>query len=138
MYYIFNAGGTCISSCNYSPDTVDLTSRGEVAVASDTDYNIATITLVNDIITVKEPIEPTDAEKLATAQDSKIAALQGLLKRTDYEAIKYAEGIITATQFANLKAAREAWRTAINTIQTCTTVAAVQAVAYSTDIPAVE
>lgn len=135
MYYIFNAGGTCIASCNYSPEEIDLASRGEVAVASDTEYNITTIKLVNGVITA---IEPTDAEKLVAAQDSKIAALQGLLKKTDYEAIKYAEGVITATQFANLKVAREAWRTAINTVQSCATVADVQAVAYSTDIPAVD
>ena len=67
-----------------------------------------------------------------------MAILQGLLKRTDYEAIKYAEGVTTAAQFANLKTAREAWRTAINSIQACTTVDAVNAVTYSTDIPAVD
>lgn len=135
MHYIFNASNVCIASCNYKPNAADLTSRSETAVESDTEYDIAAIKLVDGTITA---ITQTDAEKLAAAQDSKIAALQGLLKRTDYEAIKYAEGIITATQFANLKAAREAWRTAINTIQTCTTVADVQAVTYSTDIPAVE
>ena len=61
-----------------------------------------------------------------------------LLTKTDYEAIKYAEGIITTDNFANLKTAREAWRTAINSIQACTTVDAVNAVTYSTDIPAVD
>lgn len=135
MYYIFNSSGTCIASCNYKPNAADLTSRSEMAVESDTEYNITTIKLVNGVITA---IEPTDAEKLVAAQDSKIAALQGLLKKTDYEAIKYAEGIITADNFANLKTAREAWRTAINSIQACTTVDAVNAVTYSTDIPAVD
>lgn len=81
--------------------------------------------------------EQTAAEKLVTAQDSNVAILQELLKQTDYEAIKYAEGVTTAAQFANLKAAREAWRTAINSIQGATTVEEINAVTYSTTIPTV-
>ena len=135
MYYIFNSSGTCIASCNYKPNAADLTSRSETAVESDTEYDISAIKLVDGAITA---ITQTDAEKLAAAQDSKTAILKALLAKTDYEAIKYAEGVITATQFANLKTAREAWRTAINAIQACTTVDAVNAVTYSTDIPAVD
>ena len=135
MYYIFNSNNVCIASCNYKPNAADLTSRNETAVESDTEYDISAIKLVDGAITI---ITQTDAEKLAAAQDSKVAILQGLLKRTDYEAIKYAEGVTTAAQFANLKTAREAWRTAINSIQACTTVDAVNAVTYSTDIPAVD
>lgn len=77
------------------------------------------------------------AAALSQAQNTKISKIDALLKQTDYEAIKYAEGIITADQYTNLKAARIAWRTAINTIQACTTIAAVDAVTYSTDIPSV-
>lgn len=87
--------------------------------------------------TLTEPTQ-TDAEKLAAAQDSKIAALKALLAKTDYEATKYAEGVVTATQYANMKAAREEWRAVIKTIEACTTVDAVTAVTYSTDIPAVD
>ena len=76
--------------------------------------------------------------KLVAVQNAKIAILQGLLTKTDYQAIKYAEGIINATQYANLKVARAAWRAAINTIQACTTVDAVNAVTYSTDIPTID
>ena len=135
MYYIFNASGTCIASCNYKPNAADLTSRSETAVESDTEYDISAIKLVDGAITA---ITQTDAEKLVVAQESKVAILKALLTKTDYEAIKYAEGIITADNFANLKTAREAWRTAINSIQACTTVDAVNAVTYSTDIPAVD
>ena len=80
----------------------------------------------------------TDAELLAEAQTATISMLKALLTQTDYEAIKYAEGITTATQYANLKAAREAWRTAINSIQAATIVDDVNAVTYSTTIPNVD
>ena len=87
---------------------------------------------------LKSAFSGYETAKLAAAQNTKITILQGLLTRTDYQAIKYAEGVITATQFANLKAARIAWRTAIDTIQACTTVDAVNAVTYNTDIPSVD
>ena len=81
-----------------------------------------------------EPLEHAKARYSLTA----ISTLKSLLAQTDYEAIKYAEGVTTAAQFANLKAAREAWRTAINSIQVATTVDEVNAVTYSTTIPTVD
>jgi len=70
-------------------------------------------------------------------QSSKIFTLQSLLNKTDYQSSKHADGVITDAQYLNLNTARQAWRTAINDIEVCTTIDAVNAVAYSTDIPAV-
>lgn len=83
-------------------------------------------------------IPKTDAELLAQAQTTAISVLKSLLDQTDYEAIKYAEGVTSATQYANLKTAREAWRMAINSIQAATTAEEVNAVTYSATIPTVD
>jgi hypothetical protein len=91
-------------------------------------------TELREAYTDVEPAEHVKERYSSTA----ISALKSLLAQTDYEAIKYAEGVTTETQFANLKTAREAWRTAINTIQAATTVEEVTAVTYSTTIPAVD
>ena len=39
------------------------------------------------------------------------------LKRTDYKAIKFAEGELTAEEYAETKARRKAWRAEINKLQ---------------------
>ena len=135
MYYIFNSSGTCIASCNYKPNAADLTSRNETAVESDTEYDISAIKLVDGAITA---ITQTDAEKLVVAQESKVAILKALLTRTDYQSNKHADGVITDDQYKALNTRREEWRAAIRTIEACTTVDAVNAVTYSTDIPAVD
>ena len=44
----------------------------------------------------------------------------------------------TDAQYKALNTRREEWRAAIRTIEACTTVDAVNAVTYSTDIPAVD
>ena len=75
---------------------------------------------------------------LAQAKITAETPIKSLLSDTDYEAIKYAEGEITVEQYSALKSARAAWRTAIRSIEACTTVDAVSAVTYSTDIPSVE
>ena len=82
--------------------------------------------------------EPTEAEKLKSYQNTTIPKIQALLTATDYQAIKFSEGVITEAQFANLKEARIAWRKAINDIQAAATLADAQAVTYSTDIPKVD
>ena len=39
------------------------------------------------------------------------------LIRTDYQAIKYAEGLITEAEYAPIKAQRQAWRDEINRLE---------------------
>lgn len=47
----------------------------------------------------------------------KIAELKQKLLDTDYQAIKYAEGWITAQDYAYMKAQRQAWRDEINELE---------------------
>lgn len=46
-----------------------------------------------------------------------IAQLKSKLSETDYQAIKYAEGLIPETDYANIKAQRQAWRDRINILE---------------------
>lgn len=46
-----------------------------------------------------------------------INLLKSYLKSTDYKAIKYAEGEITAEEYAETKAKRRAWRAEINALE---------------------
>ena len=47
----------------------------------------------------------------------RIAELKQLLADSDYKAIKYAEGLITATDYAPIKAMRESYRAEINMLE---------------------
>ncbi len=44
----------------------------------------------------------------------KIAILKKYLSDTDYQAIKYAEGVLSAEEYAPIKAKRQKWRNEIN------------------------
>jgi hypothetical protein len=46
-----------------------------------------------------------------------IAVLKSELKNTDYKAIKYAEGAMTATEFEPTKTQRALWRAEINELE---------------------
>ncbi len=83
-------------------------------------------------------VTQTDEEKLTVAKNTKMMELQGLLNQTDYQTIKYAEGAITAEQYADLKVQRTAWRAAYNAVQSAVTLDALNAITYSTEIPSVE
>lgn len=48
----------------------------------------------------------------------KIYALKQQLLSTDYQAIKYAEGEISASEYYEIKQKRKAWRSEINTLET--------------------
>lgn len=47
----------------------------------------------------------------------KVIDLKSKLHGSDYQAIKYAEGLITATEYAPVKAQRQAWRDEINRLE---------------------
>lgn len=47
----------------------------------------------------------------------KILVLKQKLKNTDYQAIKYAEGLLTEEEYAPIKAQRQAWRNEINALE---------------------
>ena len=46
-----------------------------------------------------------------------ISKYKNYLKETDYLAIKFAEGILTAEEYAETKALRESWRAEINLLE---------------------
>ena len=47
----------------------------------------------------------------------RIEELKTLLAQSDYKAIKYAEGLITETDYAPIKAMRQSYRAEINTLE---------------------
>lgn len=49
--------------------------------------------------------------------EHEIRILKGKLSETDYQAIKYAEGEMTAEEYAETKAKRSEWRTKINELE---------------------
>lgn len=59
----------------------------------------------------------TESELAIAANKKRIAELKSLLKATDYQAIKYAEGFISETDYAPIKAQRQAWRDEINALE---------------------
>lgn len=48
---------------------------------------------------------------------TRIVELKRKLSETDYQAIKYAEGLISETDYAPIKAQRQAWRDEINALE---------------------
>ena len=48
---------------------------------------------------------------------ARIDELKLNLANTDYQAIKYAEGLISAEEYASMKAQRQAWRDEINQLE---------------------
>ncbi|MBQ7129026.1 MAG: hypothetical protein IJO19_03455, partial [Clostridia bacterium] len=60
------------------------------------------------------------AEEIAQLQptvEQQIAGLKQNLADTDYKAIKYAEGLISEQEYAEIKAQRQAWRDEINRLE---------------------
>lgn len=49
--------------------------------------------------------------------EGEIAVLKQSLAETDYQAIKFAEGLITESEYAEIKAKRQAWRDEINELE---------------------
>lgn len=66
-----------------------------------------------------EVVPPTPtAEELAQQQrEAEIWSLKEQLRESDYKAIKYAEGWITAEDYAPIKAQRQGWRERINELE---------------------
>lgn len=54
---------------------------------------------------------------MAMSNEFKIYILKNKLTKTDYQAIKYAEGQISEEEYAPIKAQRQAWRDEINQLE---------------------
>ena len=59
----------------------------------------------------------TKEELTKMAAQREIAELKQKLCDTDYQAIKYAEGILTSDEYANMRAQRQMWRDRINELE---------------------
>lgn len=59
----------------------------------------------------------TDEELEQMSAIREIALLKAGLSETDYKAIKFAEGIISEADYAEVKAQRQAWRDRINELE---------------------
>lgn len=64
-----------------------------------------------------EEIAKEEVEKKLLETQGKIFALKAKLRDTDYKAIKFAEGEMTAEEFEPVKAERRAWRAEINELE---------------------
>lgn len=56
-------------------------------------------------------------ESIRVPVDEQIAMLKQNLADTDYKAIKYAEGLISEQDYAEIKAQRQIWRDEINRLE---------------------
>lgn len=76
--------------------------------------SVKTIPEHDEIEEIQVYVPYTEQELANIAAKQRIAELKGLLAATDYKAIKYAEGELTAEEYAETKAERQAWRAEIN------------------------
>lgn len=74
-----------------------------------------------DVITEQEFIAYTTPQTRELSQTQikkrRIAELKRNLQNTDYQAIKYAEGELSAEDYASTKAQRQSWRAEINQLE---------------------
>ena len=78
------------------------------------------ITAQDGVVTsIAADIEARDAWEAADQTDllNQIAALKQNLSDSDYKAVKFAEGLLTAEEYEPIKQQRQAWRAEINTLE---------------------
>ena len=68
--------------------------------------------LVEKSFDLREIIIPQEQQR-----QNRIAELKSLLAATDYQAIKYAEGQLSASEYAEMKKQRQTWRDEINLLE---------------------
>ena len=65
----------------------------------------------------RTPTEEELAKDIISNRNKEISELKAKLAQTDYQAIKFAEGWITADDYASIKALRNSWRVRINELE---------------------
>ena len=115
MFYIFNANGKCVATCDYEPNAEDLASRGEVAVESETIYQLSEIELAGGVITTKAIPQPTQAEVIKNYMDKVQAHLDLTARTRNYDNIFTLCGYVTDPnpKFQSEAQAAVAWRSAV-------------------------
>lgn len=68
-------------------------------------------------LTYVEPYKPTKQELAEIEVKDRIAFLKSELAKTDYQTLKYAEGLISEEEYAPIKAQRQAYRDEINELE---------------------
>ena len=63
------------------------------------------------------PKTPVQQNKAVWKNQKRIAELKKKLADTDYQAIKYAEGELSAEEYAETREQRKAWRAEINALE---------------------
>lgn len=98
------------------PFNADLPS---IEVESETDIHVGFSQIINgEFIANDEAAQIAMEEKAAKdAILSEISSLKNQLSKTDYQAIKFAEGQLTAEEFASMRAQRQEWRDQINELE---------------------
>ena len=101
------------------------------------EYNYQTFPIVEDMIEVNEEqlnkvgdgykfdlstktiVEDSTYQENKIKQEKldRISNLKSLLRNTDYQAIKYAEGQLTEEEYTPIKAQRQEWRNEINLLE---------------------
>jgi hypothetical protein len=78
--------------------------------------------LLGDTFIVDWEVRDIDANNQEYIEDptieEEISILKNHLQATDYQAIKYAEGWLTAEEYEPIKAQRQQWREEINRLET--------------------
>ena len=64
-----------------------------------------------------EPTQPSDEELAAIAKAAEVEELKMQLAESNDKALEYAEGWISAEDYAPIKAQRQAWRERINELE---------------------
>lgn len=65
----------------------------------------------------RTPTEEELAKDIISNRNKEISELKAKLAQTDYQAIKFAEGWVTAEDYAPTKALRNSWRARINELE---------------------
>lgn len=84
-----------------------------VVITKDELIGLLERTLIFNPTTLKCEVAP----KRFIAEKARIKELKDLLDGTDYQAIKYLEGVITAEEYEETKQKRIAWRKEINELE---------------------
>lgn len=90
-------------------DMIEISDSNIDKIGNGYKFDLATKTIVEDT-TYQE--QKNKQEKL-----NRIAELKSKLSKTDYQAIKYAEGQLTEEEYAPIKAQRQLWRDEINQLE---------------------
>ncbi|MEG1663313.1 MAG: hypothetical protein RR338_04940 [Clostridia bacterium] len=123
----FDKQGNYVSHCT----DLTITDLKQVVPSNDgfafyeTDLDVADINyfkLVNDKIVLDEQRKASDLEKIAKMRleqdlQQKISPLKTELQATDYKAIKFAEGQLSASDYEPIKQVRQALRDKINKLE---------------------